>query len=62
MTKKHYMQKLFSKFFGEMPVNSEFLLPDDAKNLVLHAILNVGETKFSFPVSSLIRLIRMEVK
>lgn len=34
--------------FGEMQENPEFPLPEEAKNLVLHATLKVGETHLMF--------------
>lgn len=36
---------LFTQSFGEMPENPEFPLPEDAKNLVSHATIKVGETE-----------------
>ncbi|MBB6447138.1 VOC family protein [Bacillus benzoevorans] len=39
---------LFSQTFGEMPENPEFPLPEEAKELVSHAILMVGETELMF--------------
>ncbi|WP_445491196.1 VOC family protein [Niallia sp. 03133] len=41
-------QVLFSQSFGEMPANPEFPLPEDAKNLVSHATIKVGETELMF--------------
>ncbi len=38
-------QVLFSQSFGEMPENPEFPLPEDAKNLVGHATIKVGESE-----------------
>ncbi|TDL92344.1 VOC family protein [Vibrio vulnificus] len=39
---------LFNQSFGEMPENPEFSLPEEAKNLVAHAMLRVGETDLMF--------------
>src|SRR4051794_37325953 len=39
---------LFTQSFGEMPENPEFPLPEDAKNLVSHATIKVGETELMF--------------
>ncbi|WP_416825113.1 VOC family protein [Ectobacillus polymachus] len=39
---------LFSQSFGEMPENPEFPLPEDAKELISHATLKVGETELMF--------------
>lgn len=39
---------LFSQTFGEMPENPEFPLPEEAKGLVSHAMLKVGETDLMF--------------
>lgn len=39
---------LFNQTFGEMPENPEFPLPDEAKELVSHAMLRVGETDLMF--------------
>ncbi|AMM93263.1 3-demethylubiquinone-9 3-methyltransferase [Peribacillus simplex] len=39
---------LFSQTFGEMPENPEFPLPEEAKELVSHAMLKVGETDLMF--------------
>ncbi|NHM34003.1 VOC family protein [Neobacillus terrae] len=36
---------LFTQSFEEMPENPEFPLPEDAKNLVSHATIKVGETE-----------------
>ncbi|WP_312471946.1 VOC family protein [Neobacillus sp.] len=41
-------QVLFSQSFGEMPENPEFPLPSEAKDLVSHATLKVGETELMF--------------
>jgi PhnB protein len=41
-------QVLFSQSFGEMPVNPEFPLPEEAKNLIGHAMIKVGETDLMF--------------
>src|SRR4051794_13718750 len=37
-------QVLFLQTFGEMPANPEFPLPDEAKGLVSHAMLKVGQS------------------
>ncbi|WP_040206043.1 VOC family protein [Neobacillus jeddahensis] len=37
-------QVLFNQSFGEMPENPEFPLPAEAKDLVSHATLQIGET------------------
>lgn len=39
---------LFSQTFGEMPENPEFPLPEEAKELIAHAMMKVGETDFMF--------------
>jgi PhnB protein len=39
---------LFSQTFGEMPENPEFPLPKEAKELVSHAMVRVGETDLMF--------------
>ncbi|CAG7617381.1 VOC family protein [Paenibacillus allorhizosphaerae] len=39
---------LFKQTFGEMPENPEFPLPAEAKGLVAHAMLKVGETDLMF--------------
>ncbi|MFE4352802.1 VOC family protein [Peribacillus butanolivorans] len=39
---------LFSQTFGEMPENPEFPIPEEAKELVSHAMLKVGETDLMF--------------
>ncbi|OIK09256.1 VOC family protein [Bacillus sp. MUM 13] len=36
---------LFTQSFREMPENPEFQLPEEAKNLVSHATIKVGETE-----------------
>ncbi|WML38290.1 VOC family protein [Neobacillus sp. OS1-2] len=41
-------QVLFSQSFGEMPENPAFPLPAEAKNLVSHATIKVGETELMF--------------
>lgn len=41
-------QVLFSQSFGEMPENPEFPLPEEAKDLVSHATIRVGETEMMF--------------
>jgi PhnB protein len=41
-------QVLFSQSFGEMPENPEFPLPAEAKDLVSHATIKVGETEVMF--------------
>ncbi|TVY08483.1 VOC family protein [Paenibacillus cremeus] len=41
-------QVLFLQSFGEMPENPEFPLPAEAKDLVSHAMLKVGETDLMF--------------
>jgi PhnB protein len=41
-------QLVFQQSFGEMPENPEFPLPAEAKNLVSHAMLKVGETDLMF--------------
>jgi PhnB protein len=38
-------QVLFVQSFGEMPENPEFPLPAEAKELVSHATIKVGETE-----------------
>jgi PhnB protein len=39
---------LFNQTFGEMPENPEFPLPAEAKELVAHAMLKVGESDLMF--------------
>lgn len=39
---------LFSQSFGEMPENPEFPLPPEAKNLISHATIKIGETDLMF--------------
>ncbi|AIE61487.1 VOC family protein [Bacillus methanolicus] len=39
---------LFYTTFGEMPENPEFPLPEEAKELVAHALLKVGESDLMF--------------
>ncbi|WCK55039.1 VOC family protein [Aneurinibacillus sp. Ricciae_BoGa-3] len=39
---------LFSQTFGEMPENPDYPLPPDAKQLVAHATIKVGETELMF--------------
>ncbi|MDQ0860848.1 VOC family protein [Bacillus sp. V2I10] len=39
---------LFNQTFGEMPENPEFPLPEEAKELVSHAMIKVGETDLMF--------------
>lgn len=39
---------LFNQTFGEMPENPEFPIPEEAKELVSHAMLKVGETDLMF--------------
>ncbi|AOH55064.1 hypothetical protein ABE28_011955 [Peribacillus muralis] len=39
---------LFTQTFGEMPENPEFPLPEEAKELVSHAMVKVGETDLMF--------------
>jgi len=39
---------LFNQTFGEMPENPEFPLPEEAKNLVSHAMLKIGESDLMF--------------
>lgn len=39
---------LFYTTFGEMPENPESPLPEEAKELVAHAMLKVGETDLMF--------------
>jgi PhnB protein len=41
-------QVLFSQTFGEMPENPEYPLPEEAKGLISHAMLKVGETDLMF--------------
>ncbi|PLS03128.1 VOC family protein [Neobacillus cucumis] len=41
-------QVLFTQSFGEMPENPEFPLPAEAKDLVSHATIKVGETEVMF--------------
>ncbi|WP_432360972.1 VOC family protein [Sporosarcina sp. UB5] len=39
---------LFKQTFGEMPDNPEFPLPEEAKGLISHAMIKVGETDMMF--------------
>jgi PhnB protein len=39
---------LYNQTFGEMPENPEFPLPEEAKELVAHAMIKVGETEIMF--------------
>ncbi|WP_318502835.1 VOC family protein [Bacillus sp. T3] len=39
---------LFNQTFGEMPENPEFPLPEEAKNLVSHAMIKIGESDLMF--------------
>jgi PhnB protein len=39
---------VFTQTFGEMPANPEFPLPEEAKDLVAHALLKVGDTELMF--------------
>ncbi|MDQ0873340.1 PhnB protein [Paenibacillus sp. V4I3] len=39
---------LFTQSFGEMPANPDFPLPAEAKELVGHAMLQVGESNLMF--------------
>lgn len=41
-------QVLFHQSFGEMPENPEFPLPAEAKELVAHAMVKVGESDLMF--------------
>ncbi len=41
-------QVLFSQTFGEMPGNPDHPLPEEAKGLIGHAMLKVGETDLMF--------------
>lgn len=41
-------QVLFSQTFGEMPGNPDYPLPEEAKGLIGHAMLKVGETDLMF--------------
>lgn len=41
-------QVLFQQSFGEMPENPEFPLPAEAKDLVSHAMLKVGDSDLMF--------------
>jgi PhnB protein len=41
-------QILFSQSFSEMPENPDFPLPAEAKELVSHATIKVGETELMF--------------
>lgn len=41
-------QVLFSQSFGEMPENPEYQLPPEAKNLISHATIKVGESEIMF--------------
>ncbi|RKP57369.1 VOC family protein [Cohnella endophytica] len=39
---------LFSQTFGEMPENPEFPLPPEAKGLIGHALIKIGESDLMF--------------
>lgn len=39
---------LFSETFGEMPENPEYPLPEEAKHLVSHAMIKVGDSEIMF--------------
>lgn len=39
---------LFQQSFGEMPENPEFPLPAEAKDLVAHAMVKVGDSELMF--------------
>ncbi|MGO0059435.1 VOC family protein [Brevibacillus fluminis] len=39
---------LFQQSFGEMPANPEFPLPEAAKDLVAHAMMQIGESTLMF--------------
>lgn len=41
-------QVLFSQSFGEMPENPEYPLPAEAKDLVSHASIKIGESEVMF--------------
>ena len=41
-------QVLFMQSFGEMPENPEYPLPEEAKDLVSHASIKIGETDLMF--------------
>ncbi|USG64810.1 VOC family protein [Brevibacillus ruminantium] len=41
-------QVVFSTSFGDMPENPEFTMPEEAKGLVAHATIKVGETDMMF--------------
>lgn len=41
-------QVVFNQTFGEMPENPEFPLPEEAKGLVSHAMVKVGEADLMF--------------
>jgi PhnB protein len=48
-TKKHWMRNFFFyQTIGEMPENPEHPLPEEAKELVSHAMIKVGETDLMF--------------
>ncbi|MGX1434142.1 PhnB protein [Cytobacillus horneckiae] len=39
---------LFKQTFGEMPENPEYPLPEEAKELVSHAMIKIGDTELMF--------------
>jgi PhnB protein len=41
-------QVVFSQTFGEMPSDPNYPLPEEAKNLISHAMIKVGETDLMF--------------
>ncbi|MGG1514264.1 VOC family protein [Paenibacillus oryzisoli] len=41
-------QVLFMQTFGDAPANPDFLIPDEAKERVNHAMLQVGEASLMF--------------
>ena len=53
---------LFNQTFGEMPENPEFPLPEEAKELVSHAMLKVGETELMFSDIFQVKLVKLEIK
>jgi PhnB protein len=41
-------QLMFSSTFGEMPENPDFPLPEEAKSLIAHAMMRIGDSDLMF--------------
>ena len=46
--------------FGEMPSSPDFPLPEEAKDLVAHATIKVGESSLCFQIHSLVNQLKRE--